>query len=78
MIGNKIHTTHFLESEGALFGATEGVRFLFNSLNSVDFLLDSGILDANDIQSKLQSDPMIQSCYPLPKNLTYIQQQLRF
>lgn len=78
LIGNKVHTMRDFGSESSLFDASESIQFLFNSLSAVDFLLDSDALDTDRVMENLQNDPMIQSCYPLPKHLTYIKQQLSF
>jgi len=78
LIGNKNHTMRNFGDGNSLFDASESIQYLFNSLSSVDFLLDSDALDTNMVQEKLKNDPMIQSCYPLPKHLTYIKQQLSF
>ena len=78
LIGNKTQTTRGFGGVGALFDSSESTQYLFNSLHSVDFLLDTDSPEANYVQEKLQSDPMIQSCYTLPKHLAYIKQQLSF
>ena len=77
LISNKVRTTSDVNQVGSLFESSDSVRFLFNSLGSVDFLLDSDIPN-HRVEENLQKDPMIQSCYPLPKHLSYIKQQLSF
>lgn len=78
LIANKIHTTRVFGNGESLFDSSESTQYLFNSLSSVDFLLDSDTIDTDFIQKRLQNDPMIQSCYTLPKRLGFIKQQLSF
>jgi len=78
LIGNKLYTSGQFENSNSLFETTEQVHYLFNTLNSVDFLLDLDPTHQANVQSKLQNSPLIQSCYPLPNHLAYIKQQLSF
>lgn len=78
LIGNKVQTSGQFENSESLFETTEQVHYLFNTLNSVDYLLDLDTTHQVSVQDKLQQSPLIQSCYPLPNHLAYIKQQLSF
>jgi hypothetical protein len=78
LIGNKVQTYGQFENSESLFETSEQVHYLFNTLNSVDFLLDIDPAHQVNVQNKLLRSPLIQSCYPLPNHLAYIKQQLSF
>ena len=77
LIRNKVETSCPEGSETLLFSSSE-THYLFKQLTGVDYLLSVGAKVSDKVQKKLVELPEIQSCYSLPKQVSYLKQQLSF